>query len=367
MKINEVEKQLNISSYTLRYYEKMNLIKPQRDENGYRHYSEEDIKKLNKIRFLREMEIPLSDIQAILTEEKTFQDVLKEHMKMIDLQMQSLQAVKELCQKLDDQKLPLLEDFIDQKQIIKNNELDKTKNTIQKIFDYFKSYHTVVIGTRCQLKDILGYIPFGILYAIFIGSMVGIALPNIIGYVNDAFVQASKNIHIPIFEANLINVVLIAFLAFILLTMITFLMSAKQDYIELTDDNLMICSYRYQNRKNILKYMLTKKENPQNIKYKWQDIDHVEIKLYFQSMTAYRGLWTVYVPEFHFIFKDGFEYDIVSGLSFGENSRTAYQILRCKNIDIYASDDVIGYYEQDKLKGYDYFENIYHKNSRKSS
>lgn len=367
MKINEVEKQLNISSYTLRYYEKMNLIKPQRDENGYRHYSEEDIKKLNKIRFLREMEIPLSDIQAILTDEKTFQDVLKEHMKTIDLQIQSLQAVKELCRKLDDQQLPLLGDFIEKQNYNKKNELTETKKMIQKIFDYFKDHHTVVIGARTKLIDLLGYLPFGIVYAILIGALIGIGIPTAIGYTNDALAQSSKNIYIPVMEINLLNVAFIMLVVFILLIVKTIWQVSKQDYIELTDRGLMICSYRYQDRKAILKSMLTKKDNPENRKYRWCDIDHVEIKLYFQSMTAYRGLWTVYVPEFYFIFKDGFEYDIASGLSFGENSRMAYRILRCKNIDIYASDDVIGYYEQDKLKGYDYFENIYHKNSRKSS
>ena len=34
----------------------------------------------------------------------------------------------------------------------------------------------------------------------------------------------------------------------------------------------------------------------------------------------------------------------------------AYQILRNKNIDIQASDEVIDFFEQNKLKLYDYFE-----------
>lgn len=65
MKIKEVEKQLSMSSHTLRYYEKMGLINPQRDENGYRDYTFEDIEKLKKMHFLRELEIPIEDIIAI--------------------------------------------------------------------------------------------------------------------------------------------------------------------------------------------------------------------------------------------------------------------------------------------------------------
>ncbi len=41
-----------------------------------------------------------------------------------------------------------------------------------------------------------------------------------------------------------------------------------------------------------------------------------------------------------------------------------YQILRNKNIDIQASYEVIDFFEQDELKLYDFFENIYHKNGK---
>ena len=46
MQIKEVQEKLKISSYTLRYYEKMGLIQPYRDENGYRNYNEEDVHKI---------------------------------------------------------------------------------------------------------------------------------------------------------------------------------------------------------------------------------------------------------------------------------------------------------------------------------
>ncbi|EMD16163.1 hypothetical protein HMPREF9943_01566 [Eggerthia catenaformis OT 569 = DSM 20559] len=39
MLIKEVQAKLKLSPYILRYYEKMDLIKPYRDENGYRNYS----------------------------------------------------------------------------------------------------------------------------------------------------------------------------------------------------------------------------------------------------------------------------------------------------------------------------------------
>ena len=52
------------------------------------------------------------------------------------------------------------------------------------------------------------------------------------------------------------------------------------------------------------------------------------------------------------------------GKSVEENHNMVYQILRNKNIDIQASDEVIDFFEQDELKLYDFFENIYHKNGK---
>lgn len=52
------------------------------------------------------------------------------------------------------------------------------------------------------------------------------------------------------------------------------------------------------------------------------------------------------------------------GKSVEENPNMVYQILRNKNIDIQASDEVIDFFEQNELKLYDFFENIYHKNGK---
>lgn len=366
MKINEVEKKLNISSYTLRYYEKMNLIKVKRDENGYRHYDEQDIKTLNEIRFLRELEIPIEEIQAIIHGEKTFQDILQDHITKIDSEMQSLQAIKELCEMLNAQQLPLLEDIVENHLPRDQRQRHHLKQLIQKIFAYFHSSQTVVIGQRTTIKDFLGYLPLGIIYSVFIGALLGIGLPHGLHNLNESVMSSTSQIHIPTFEISVAGIIMLMIIIFVLMTLMILRNISKQNYIELSDNHIVICSYHYQSRKGILKSLFLKKDNAENKVYQWSDLDRVEIELYFQSMTGYKGLWTIYVPEFHFVFNDGFVYKIVSGISFGEDTRTAYSILRCKNIEIYASDEVVGYFEQKELKGYDYFEKIYHKNSRKS-
>ena len=84
----------NQDSYTLRYYEKMRLIQPYRDENGYRNYNEEDIHKIERIMFLRDINVPIEDIKDILDNKVTFQDVLENHIEKVNTEIESLQYIK---------------------------------------------------------------------------------------------------------------------------------------------------------------------------------------------------------------------------------------------------------------------------------
>lgn len=100
MQIKEVQEKLKISSYTLRYYEKMGLIQPYRDENGYRNYNEEDIHKIERIMFLRDINVPIEDIKDILDNKVTFQDVLENHIEKVNTEIESLQYIKKTCVKI---------------------------------------------------------------------------------------------------------------------------------------------------------------------------------------------------------------------------------------------------------------------------
>ena len=77
MKIKDVEKRTGITSYNIRFYEKENLLIPKRNPvNGYREYTEEDILWLNRIKMLRMLDIPVSDIRKILYEKEALTSVL---------------------------------------------------------------------------------------------------------------------------------------------------------------------------------------------------------------------------------------------------------------------------------------------------
>ena len=59
MKIKELEAITGIPRATIRFYEKEGLLSPEREDNGYREYSEEDKDKLMKIKLLRLLSIPI--------------------------------------------------------------------------------------------------------------------------------------------------------------------------------------------------------------------------------------------------------------------------------------------------------------------
>ena len=69
MKTNEIEIKTGLSKQTILYYEKEGLINPERNENGYRNYSDENLQQLMLIKLLRSMNVSIddSDILSPLT------------------------------------------------------------------------------------------------------------------------------------------------------------------------------------------------------------------------------------------------------------------------------------------------------------
>lgn len=65
--VNQVAKKFNLSRSTLLYYDKINLLKPSaRSASNYRLYSNDDVKKMQKISVFKEAGISLEIIADIL-------------------------------------------------------------------------------------------------------------------------------------------------------------------------------------------------------------------------------------------------------------------------------------------------------------
>lgn len=65
MKINDVIKEVDLSKRAIKYYEEEGLLKVQRNHNGYRDYSKENIETLKEISIYRKLGISIQDIKEI--------------------------------------------------------------------------------------------------------------------------------------------------------------------------------------------------------------------------------------------------------------------------------------------------------------
>ena len=66
--ISEAAKAVNTTSETLRHYDRIGLVKPSKkdERTKYRYYTKKDIVRLNTVRALQQMDIPLQEIKEVL-------------------------------------------------------------------------------------------------------------------------------------------------------------------------------------------------------------------------------------------------------------------------------------------------------------
>ena len=67
--IKKVSEISGVSVRTLHHYDKIGLLSPQKQENGYRYYSEEDMSYLQMILFYKYLGFPLKTIKELLKQE----------------------------------------------------------------------------------------------------------------------------------------------------------------------------------------------------------------------------------------------------------------------------------------------------------
>lgn len=95
--IGELSKIFNISTDTLRYYDKIELLKPEYDkDNRYRYYSVEKFFVLSRILFLKSLDISINDIKNYLNNQNTSHllKLLKDEEHQIDAKINHLMNMK---------------------------------------------------------------------------------------------------------------------------------------------------------------------------------------------------------------------------------------------------------------------------------
>ncbi|UII56377.1 MerR family transcriptional regulator [Cytobacillus spongiae] len=95
---NEVAKMFNTTKETLRHYENLNLIKPEVTNNNYKYYGNEELMILQKILFLRNMDMQLEDIEKVINHTENSEDnikLMKMHYDNLQKKLQSMQEIYE--------------------------------------------------------------------------------------------------------------------------------------------------------------------------------------------------------------------------------------------------------------------------------
>ena len=87
MKRSEVEKITGLTRKAILYYEDKGLIRPHKEENNYRSYSEEDVDRLLQISIYRKLGLSLLEIKNILsTKEKELASILRDRQYRLELE-----------------------------------------------------------------------------------------------------------------------------------------------------------------------------------------------------------------------------------------------------------------------------------------
>ncbi|MCF6344652.1 MAG: Cu(I)-responsive transcriptional regulator [Devosiaceae bacterium] len=98
MNIGQVSEKSKLPSKTIRYYEEINLIKPARENNNYRNYSEKDLHRLKFLQRARSLGFSIDECRLLLS---LYED---EHRASADVKSLASKKITEINHKIKELK-----------------------------------------------------------------------------------------------------------------------------------------------------------------------------------------------------------------------------------------------------------------------
>ena len=90
----------NVSERTIRYYDKIGLLKPSIiQDNGYRKYNDNDFIRLQNILILKKLGFSLEEIETILLDQSSWVDSLQTQMELVTQKIKYFQNIKDILAK----------------------------------------------------------------------------------------------------------------------------------------------------------------------------------------------------------------------------------------------------------------------------
>ena len=109
MNIGDVATQTGLPAKTIRYYEDIGLIKPMRDDNGYRRFRDQEVHKLKFLGRARALGFTIEDCRTLLAlyEDETrasadVKQVSRDHLAQIEAKIVDLKAMRDTLSHLID-------------------------------------------------------------------------------------------------------------------------------------------------------------------------------------------------------------------------------------------------------------------------
>jgi len=107
MNIGDAAVKSGLPAKTIRYYEEIGLVAPDRSHNGYRHFSGPDLHKLAFVQRARSLGFSIEECRALLSlyddRDRASADVkelAKSHLKQIEEKISGLQAMQKTLSEL---------------------------------------------------------------------------------------------------------------------------------------------------------------------------------------------------------------------------------------------------------------------------
>ena len=101
LQIKEVEARVGVTRKNIRFYEKEGLLAPRRQAgNGYRDYTEEEVARLERIKLLRKLDVPLEEIAAMLDGRLTLAQGMRRHLVTLEHRQDNLATARALSERL---------------------------------------------------------------------------------------------------------------------------------------------------------------------------------------------------------------------------------------------------------------------------
>lgn len=325
MKTSDLERELGLSKHTIRYYEKEGFIDPQRDDNGYRDYSDEDLQTLRLVKFLRNLNVSVDDVKAVINGQLNFHECLEVNKVHLEKQMESMKGIKQTIENYQDKQLPLIPAF-------ENIETDEKHWK----WGIHKTTKTVSLGRKLTRAWAKKQLFFSLWSAIVLAAMLTIWFFMI--------VDIDSMILKILFFLGLAAVIEIIIIGF----------SFKQISVAMLDEGLNqsveffedgIRYYQYKGFMRNIRYffsVLFAHEDAMMKTYRYEDISKVTIlakKRYMNlgSPIAYEN----YVADFQFDFRDGKSFYFYYPMTLDDDAKYIAIILKNKVINIQDEQDVL--------------------------